>query len=206
MAFVGEYLLGSCGSLLFAAEEFAEEAFLLGGGSGSPVLGVYGVADSGVGYAAQLVDETDGLLDIVDVVEGIEDTHHVETVGDSFFIETFEHVVGVGHIAEEVSATRESRKQRFSLHGLRDDAQTIPGRFAEIAHYGVGNCAAPYFHDVETGVLVVGKQLVDFSLAQTCCEERLLSVAKCQVADFQFALCHIVFNYLICWLFTINVS
>ncbi len=108
--FVCEDLFGFCG---FLAEETAEEADLFGFG-----LGIDGVAYSAVGDTAEFVDQTDRFLDIVNIVERVEDTHHVKTVFDSFLVETFENVVGVGNVAEEVTAARESREQRFALHCL----------------------------------------------------------------------------------------
>ena len=178
--FVGEYFLGLF--RLFAEELGEETGFLRRFG-----LGVYGVADGAVGDAAKLVDEADGLADVVDVVESVEYTHHVEAVGDSLFIETFENAVGVGHITEEVAAAGKSAQQGFSFHCLGDGAQTIPWRFVEIAHHRVGHSAAPDFHDVEAGVFVVRQQFVDFCLAQTSGEQRLLTVAKGKVADFELA-------------------
>ncbi len=164
--FVGENFLGSgsCGS--FLAEQFGEEAlgcFDLR----RFFLGVYGVAYGTVGDAAQGVDHADGLLDVVDVVERIKDTHNIQTVGDSFFVEAFEHIVGIRHIAKKVATARQSRQHRLALHDFGDGAQTIPGRFVEIAHYRVGYGAAPYFHNVEAGILVQRQQFVNFGLAQT---------------------------------------
>ena len=104
--FVGEYFLGLF--RLFAEELGEETGFLRRFG-----LGVYGVADGAVGDAAKLVDEADGLADVVDVVESVEYTHHVEAVGDSLFIETFENAVGVGHITEEVAAAGRALSRDF---------------------------------------------------------------------------------------------
>ena len=109
--FVGEDLFRLLG--LFA-EEACEES-----GLGSfRSLGIDRVAYGSVGYAAELVDHLDGFLHIVDVVEGVEDTHHVEAVLDSFLIEAAEHIVGVGYVAKEVAAARQCRQQGFALHGL----------------------------------------------------------------------------------------
>ena len=66
------------------------------------------VADCCVSYAAELIDHADGALDVVDIIESVEDTHHVETVLYSLGIETFQHAVGIRHVSEEVAATRKS--------------------------------------------------------------------------------------------------
>ena len=97
--FVGENLLGF---LSFLAEETSEETGFLGGSLG---FGVNRVADSAVGYSTEGVDEADRFLDVVNIVERIENTHHVEAVFDSLFIKSFEYVVGVRNIAEEVTST-----------------------------------------------------------------------------------------------------
>ena len=109
--FVGENLFGLLG--LFAEEAREESGF---GSFGR--LRIDRVAYGSVGYAAELVDHLDGFLHIVDVVEGVEDTHHVEAVLDSFLIEAAEHIVGVGYVAKEVAAARQCRQQGFALHGL----------------------------------------------------------------------------------------
>ncbi len=66
------------------------------------------IADCGVGYAAELVDHADRALDVVDIVERVENTHHIKTVLDCLLIEAFEHRVGIRHISEKVAATRQS--------------------------------------------------------------------------------------------------
>ncbi len=132
---VGEYLFGSGGSILFLAEKRAEKAFLLGGLDGSFLLGIHGVAYGCVGDAAKLVDETYRLLDIVDVVERVEDTHYVKAVLDGFFVESFEDRVGVGNITEKVAAAGQSRQERLPAYGFGDGAQAIPRGFVEIAHH-----------------------------------------------------------------------
>ena len=60
-----------------------------------------------VGYTSKLVDHRDGPLDVVDVVEGIEDSHHVQSILDGFLVEAFQYAVGIWHVAEEVTPSRE---------------------------------------------------------------------------------------------------
>lgn len=187
--FVGEDFFGLSG--LFT-EEAGEESF---GGFSGLGFGVDGVAHGSVGDAAEGVDHLYGVAHVVDVVEGIEDAHHVESVGDCFFIESFEDAVGVWHVAEEVAAAGKGGEERLAFHHFRHRAEAVPGGFIEVAHHGVGHCAAPHFHDVEAGILVVREKFVDFGLAQTCCEERLLAVAECEVADFKFSISHIYIKY-----------
>ncbi len=95
-------------------EVFVSEDFLVFGSA----FGVNGVADGSVSDAAEFVDEADRLFYVVDVVEGIKYTHHIQTVLDSLFVEAFEYLSGVGDISEEVSAAREGRKQRDAFHLL----------------------------------------------------------------------------------------
>ncbi|CCX43343.1 uncharacterized protein BN456_00156 [Prevotella sp. CAG:1031] len=136
---VGEDFLdfGSGCRLFFFAEEAREETFLLfdGSGCGSFVFRVDGITYGAVGNAAELVNQTDGFLNVVDIVEGIEDTHDVEAVFDGFFVESFENCVGIGDISEEVAAAREGTEQRFAFHCFAEFAKAIPGRFVEVAHY-----------------------------------------------------------------------
>ena len=148
---VGEDFLGCFGSLFFAEERRQESLF---GSGGNFVFRIYGIANGGIGYSAEFVDEADGFLDVVDIVEGVEDTHHVETVFDGLFIETFENGIGIGDITEEVSAARKSRKKRLSFDGFAYGAQANPRRFVEVTHYRVGNRSAPYFHNIEACIVI----------------------------------------------------
>ena len=90
---------GSNHFLSFVYKVFVGEYFLVG------VLGVNCVANGCIGNAAQLVDETDRLADVVDIVQRIENTHYVKTILDSLFVETFKHAVGIRNISEQVAAT-----------------------------------------------------------------------------------------------------
>ncbi len=150
---------------------------------GCIILGVYCVADSRVGDTAQLVDHHDRVMDVVDVVEGVEDTHHVQTVLDGLLVEALEHAVGIRHIAEKVTAAREGGEQRDALHCLRALAEAVPGTLAQITHHGIGHSTAPDFHDIEFSITVEGEKTVHVLLLHTRCEKRLLSVAKCQISN-----------------------
>ncbi len=86
----------------FFAEESAEKAF----GCGCFGLGIDCIAYGSVGDSAQRVYKAYRFLYVVDVVQCVEDTHNVKTVGDSFLIESFEDIVGVGYITEKVAAAR----------------------------------------------------------------------------------------------------
>jgi len=100
--------------------------------------------------------------------------------------------LGYGHVAKQIASARQGAQERFALHGLGEDAETLPRRFVEITHHRVGHGAAPDLHDIEAGIFVIREELVDFGLAQACCEERLLTIAKGKVADFEFLIFHIV--------------
>ena len=125
------------------------------------------IAYSGICDTAQLVDHTDGALDIIDVIERVENTHHIETVLDSLLVKTFEHRIGIRHIAEQVAATGKSRKKRYALHCLATFAKTVPGAFAEVTHHRVGNGTAPDFHNIELGVSIERKKFVNILLLHT---------------------------------------
>ncbi len=163
---------------------------------GGLAFGIDSVTHRAVGYASKTVDHLDRLPYVVNIVESVEYTHHVQAIGYSLLVESLEHAVGIGHITEQVASARQSRQKRFSLHGLARLAQAIPGRFAEITHHRVGNGTAPHFHDIETCILIKRQQPVDSLLAHTGGEQRLLSVAHRQISDFKLSSFHNTISYL----------
>ena len=169
------------------AEEAGKEAL---GSFGSFLLGVDSVAHGTVGYASELIDHAYRRGYVVDVVEGVEDAHHIEAVFDGFLIKAAEHFVGVGYITKQVAASGEGREQTFALHSLGGNAQPLPRRFVEITHHGIGHGTTPDLHDIESGVLIEGKQTVDGGLVKAGSEERLLTISQCQVADLKLACWH----------------
>ena len=70
------------------------------------ILGVDGVTNSAVGYAAKFVDDFHRFLNVVEIVQGIKDAHDSKSVLDCFNIETFDYVCWIRCVAEEVTAAR----------------------------------------------------------------------------------------------------
>ena len=160
-------------------EVLVGEDHLLGG----IILGVDGVAYGRVGDSTKFVDHHDRIVDVVDVVECVEDTHHVQTVLDGLLVEALEHAVGVGDVTEEVTAARKGGEKGDPLHSLGALAEAVPGALAQITHHRVGHRTAPDLHDIEFSIAVKGKETVHILLLHTRCEKRLLSVAKFQISN-----------------------
>ena len=154
---IGENLFRSC--------RFASEDALESGGKAGGLyrffFGINGVANCAISDATNFIDHLYGVTDVVDIVESVEDTHHVKTIFDGFFVETFEHGIWVRYVTEKVASTRKGRKVGDTFECLAGFAKSIPGGFIEVAHHRVRNSASPYFHDVEFSVAVERKESVD---------------------------------------------
>ena len=53
----------------------------------------------------------------------------------------------------------------------------------QVAHYRIGNGAAPHFEGIKSGFFKIGQNPVDLLLVHTGCKKRLLSIAKGYVSD-----------------------
>ena len=182
---------GAAAGSSFFAEEAREETFLLfdGSGCGSFVFRVDGITYGAVGNAAELVNQTDGFLNVVDIVEGIEDTHDAQPAFDRVAAEAVDHVVGVRRVAEQVTAARKRRELRHLAHSLVDRLQARPRVLVEITHHRVGYGTAPDLHRIEICILVEGQATVYLCLRHARRERGLLSVAQRKVSDFEIS-CH----------------
>ena len=112
------------------------------------VDGAGGVADRALGVAAVLLDGADGHLEVAVVVEGVEDAEDVHAVLDGEGDEALEDIVGVVLVAEDVLAAQEHLERGLLRVGL-DEAQALPGIFAEEAQADVERGAAPALQGVE---------------------------------------------------------
>ena len=104
--------------------------------------GGHGVAEGGLHLSVVLLGGLDGLLQIADVVEGVEDADDIDAVLDALAAEGVHHVVGVVLVAQNVLAAEQHLQLRV-LHVLADGAQALPRILFQKAHAGVKGSTAP---------------------------------------------------------------
>ena len=109
---------------------------------GLVVDGGHGVAEGGLHLSAVLLGGLDGLLQIADVVEGVEDADDIDAVLHALAAEGVHHVVCVVLVAQNVLAAEQHLQLRV-LHVLADGAQALPRIFVQKAHAGVKGSTAP---------------------------------------------------------------
>ena len=114
---------------------------------GLVVDGGHGIAEGSLHLSAVFLGRLDGLFQIADVVESVENADDVDAVFDGLGAEGVHHVVGVVLIAQDVLAP-EQHLQLGVLHMLADGAQALPGVLPQKAHTRVKGCAAPALQGV----------------------------------------------------------
>ena len=82
-----------------------------------------------------LITSDVGVETTLNIIKRIEDTHYIQAIRNSFFIETFKNSIGIRNIAEEIASTRQCSEQRFAFHRFVYTTQTIPWRFIKITHH-----------------------------------------------------------------------
>ena len=177
------------GEDLFRRFRSSEERFDLLAEGLRGILRVDGGANGAIGDTAVLADVFHRRFYVVHVIERVEDTHDAQTGFDGIAAETFDDLVGVRSITEQVASTRKSGEFGHIADFFLDGFQTGPGVFAQITHHRVGNGTAPNLHGVKFGVFVVADDPIDLLLAHSRSESRLLAVAQRQIADKEFS-CH----------------
>ena len=106
------------------------------------VHGALGVADGSLHHTAVLLDELHGGLHIAGVVQGVEDTHHINAVFNGLLAESLYHVIRVVAVAQNVLAAQQHLQLGVGK-ALLQGAQALPGVFVQKAHAHVEGGAAP---------------------------------------------------------------
>ena len=101
-----------------------------------------GVGKRAFHHAAVLLGGLDGLLQISDIVQSVENADDVDAVFDGLPAEGIHYVIGVVLVAQDVLAP-EQHLQLGVGQGLAELPQPLPGVLVQKAHAGVEGGAAP---------------------------------------------------------------
>ena len=121
-------------------------------------LGVGDAAGSHGALIGVLLGGLQGGFDIAEVVEGVEDTDHVDAVFDGQLHKLLHHVVMVVLIAQQVLAAQQHLQPGVG-HVLADVAQPLPGVLPQVAQAGVKGGAAPALHRIISGLVHGGQDV-----------------------------------------------
>lgn len=109
---------------------------------------VTAVANGTLANTAGLLDSLDTNLELVDVVEGIEDTEDIDTVLLGLLDEVLNGIVGQRSVGNTVSATEEHLEGNVG-HKLAHLAESVPRILIEEAHGDIEGGATPALQGVQ---------------------------------------------------------
>ena len=144
-----------------------------------------GIGKGGLHHATVLLGGLDGLLQIADIVQGVEDADDVDAVLNRLAAEGVHHVVGVVLVAQDVLAP-EQHLQLGVGQGLAELPQPLPGVLVEEAHTGVKGGAAPALHRVVTGLVHGGQDAFVVHVGQTGGHQGLVGITKDGFSELDF--------------------
>ena len=153
------------------------------------------VADGDFAVAAVFLGGLDGLLEVAQIVQRIEDADDVNAVLDGLFDELIHHVVRIMLVAENVLAAEEHLQLGVG-HRLAQRAQTPPRIFVQKAHAGVERRAAPALQRIVADLIQLVRDGQHLLQAHTGCGLRLVRVAQNGIGDKHLS--HCLFLLIIC--------
>ena len=152
------------------------------------VHGALGVADAAGGYGpgrGVLLHGVQGGAQVAEVVQGVEDTDHVDTVLDAQFNELFHHVVMVVLVAQQVLAAQQHLQAGVG-HVLADVPQPLKGIFIQIPQAAVERGAAPALNRVVSGLVHGGQDLFKVGIGQPGSHQGLICVTQDGFGELYF--------------------
>ena len=153
------------------------------------------VADGDFAVAAVFLGGLDGLLEVAQIVQRIEDADDVNAVLDGLFDELIHHVVRIMLVAENVLAAEEHLQLGVG-HRLAQRAQALPRIFVQKAHAGVERRAAPALQRIVADLIQLVRDGQHLLQAHTGCGLRLVRVAQNGIGDKHLS--HCLFLLIIC--------
>ena len=136
-----------------------------------------GVADAGLNMCLFLVGCLDGSLQVAGVVQSIENTDHINAVGNALLYKVLNGVVSIGAVAQHVLAA-EQHLQFLMRQFFTQDAQTLPRIFVQKADAGVKRCAAPALHREVRDLVHFGQDGTHFIHRHTGGQQRLMRITQ----------------------------
>ena len=153
------------------------------------------VADGDFAVAAVLLSGLDGLLQIAQIVQRIEDTDDINAVLDGLLDELIDHVIRIMLVAEDVLAA-EQHLQLGVGHRLAQRAQTLPRILVQETHAGVERRAAPALQRIVADLIQLVRDGQHLLQAHTGCGLRLMRVAQNGIGDKHLS--HCLFLLIVC--------
>ena len=119
----------------------------------------------------------DGSLQVAGVVQSIENTDHINAVGNALLYKVLNGVVSIGAVAQHVLAA-EQHLQFLMRQFFTQDAQTLPRIFVQKADAGVKRCAAPALHREVRDLVHFGQDGTHFIHRHTGGQQRLMRITQ----------------------------
>ena len=153
------------------------------------------VADGDFAVAAVFLGGFDGLFEVAQIVQRIEDTDDVDAVLDGLLDELIHHVVRIMLVTEDVLAAEEHLQLGVG-HRLAQRAQTLPRIFVQEAHAGVERRAAPALQRIVADLIQLVRDGQHLLQAHTGCGLGLMRVAQNGIGDKHLSHCLFLLHYL----------
>ncbi len=141
------------------------------------------VADRRLGVLARVLYGLDRDAKIAQVVQGIEDTEHIDAVAGGALDEGAHHIVGIVAVAQQVLPPQQHLQARIG-QGLAEASQSLPGVFLEVAKTGIEGGPAPDLQGPEAGAVQALAHGQHVLRAHARGNQRLVRVAQHRVRDF----------------------
>lgn len=135
-------------------------------------------AHSTLGNTTSLLNSLDTDLELVDIVQGIENTEDINTVLLGLLNKVFNSIVGERRVSNAVGTT-EKHLERNVRNKLSHLAETVPGVLVEESHGDVKGSTTPALQTVEVGQGVAGLlgNAEKVNSSDTSGKQRLVSIS-----------------------------
>ena len=157
--------------------------------------GALGVADGSLHHTAVLLDELHGGLHVAGVVQGVEDTHHINAVFNGLLAEGLYHVIRVVAVAQNVLAAQQHLQLGVGK-ALLQGAQALPGVFVQKAHAHVKRGAAPALQGPVPNAVQYGQDGHHVLNLHAGSSLGLVCVAQDGIRNLKGIFCHFLSHFL----------
>ena len=159
---------------------------------GVGVDGGGGVGDGAGGDGAGLHGSFHSHLQVVDVVQSVEDTDHIDTVLHGLLNEQLHEIIGVVGVAQHVLSTQQHLQLGVGHLGT-DLAQTLPGIFIQVAQADIEGSTAPALGCVVAGLVDSFQHGLELLVRQTGGDQGLVGITQHSFHKLNFS-CHVMYD------------
>ena len=129
-------------------------------------------------------------LQVAQIVQTVENTDDINTVGDGFLYKVLHHVVGVGTVAQDVLSAEE-HLQLGILEALPELSQSVPGIFLQETQGSVEGGSSPALHRMITHFIQLFYDGQHLLCGHTGRNQRLVRVSQNSLSNFNRFFYHI---------------